>query len=61
MSKVAVIGAGAWGTALAIQAVRAGNRVTLVARTADTASAIATRRENIRLPASCFPTAIDCD
>ena len=30
MSSVAVIGAGAWGTALAIQAARAGNSVTLV-------------------------------
>ncbi len=32
MSKVAVIGAGAWGTALALQAMRAGHRVALVAR-----------------------------
>lgn len=33
MSDVAVIGAGAWGTALALQAHRAGARVTLWART----------------------------
>jgi glycerol-3-phosphate dehydrogenase (NAD(P)+) len=32
MSSVAVVGAGAWGTALAIQAARAGNRVSLWAR-----------------------------
>jgi glycerol-3-phosphate dehydrogenase (NAD(P)+) len=32
MSEIAVIGAGAWGTALAIQAARAGNKVTLWAR-----------------------------
>ena len=32
MSSVAVVGAGAWGTALAIQAARAGRRVTLWAR-----------------------------
>ena len=32
MSSVVVIGAGAWGTALAIQAARAGNGVTLWAR-----------------------------
>ena len=32
MSSVAVIGAGAWGTALAIQAGRAGGRVTLWAK-----------------------------
>jgi glycerol-3-phosphate dehydrogenase (NAD(P)+) len=33
MNSVAVVGAGAWGTALAIQAHRAGNRVTLWTRT----------------------------
>ena len=32
MSRVAVVGAGAWGTALAIQAARAGREVVLVAR-----------------------------
>ena len=32
MSRVAVIGGGAWGTALAIQAARAGREVVLVAR-----------------------------
>jgi len=32
MSRIAVIGAGAWGTALAIQAARAGGGVVLVAR-----------------------------
>ncbi|HJS87866.1 MAG TPA: 2-dehydropantoate 2-reductase N-terminal domain-containing protein, partial [Acetobacteraceae bacterium] len=32
MNEIAVIGAGAWGTALAIQANRAGNAVTLWAR-----------------------------
>ena len=35
MSSVAVVGAGAWGTALALQAERAGHRVALVARDAD--------------------------
>ncbi|MGA9866755.1 MAG: NAD(P)H-dependent glycerol-3-phosphate dehydrogenase [Acetobacteraceae bacterium] len=34
MSRVAIVGAGAWGTALAIQAARAGCEVTLWARTA---------------------------
>jgi len=48
MSDVAVIGAGAWGTALAIQAERAGNRVTLWARTH--ADAIQSGRESPRLP-----------
>jgi len=37
MSDVAVIGAGAWGTALALVAHRAGNNVTLWARDADRA------------------------
>ncbi|MGA9866709.1 MAG: FAD-dependent oxidoreductase, partial [Acetobacteraceae bacterium] len=32
MSRVAIVGAGAWGTALAIQAARAGCEVTLWAR-----------------------------
>ena len=43
MNSVAVIGAGAWGTALAIQAARAGNAVTLWAR--DPARARADRRQ----------------
>jgi glycerol-3-phosphate dehydrogenase (NAD(P)+) len=47
---VAVIGAGAWGTALACVAARAGREVTLYARDADHAQRIATARENPRLP-----------
>ncbi|HEY8613318.1 MAG TPA: NAD(P)-binding domain-containing protein, partial [Roseomonas sp.] len=39
--KVAVIGAGAWGTALAIQAIRAGAEASLWAR--DPARALAIR------------------
>jgi glycerol-3-phosphate dehydrogenase (NAD(P)+) len=50
MSSVVVIGAGAWGTALAIQAARAGNDVTLWARDPVRAQAIAASRENPRLP-----------
>lgn len=51
MSKVAVIGAGAWGIALAIQAARAGNEVTLWARTPEIlAGRISPRLPNIRLP-----------
>jgi glycerol-3-phosphate dehydrogenase (NAD(P)+) len=55
MSKLAVIGAGAWGTALALQGVRAGHQVALVARDAVTASTIAGRRENDRLPGHRLP------
>ena len=49
-NSVAVIGAGAWGTALAGVAGRAGRSVTLYARDADHARRIATTRENSRLP-----------
>ncbi len=49
-NSVAVIGAGAWGTALASVAARAGRTVTLYARDADQAKRIATTRENPRLP-----------
>src|SRR5262249_29668102 len=48
--SVAVIGAGAWGTALATVAARAGRSVTLCARNADHAARIAASRENPRLP-----------
>jgi glycerol-3-phosphate dehydrogenase (NAD(P)+) len=50
MSSVVVIGAGAWGTALSIQAARAGNAVTLWARDPSRAQAIETSRESPRLP-----------
>src|ERR1700761_6107272 len=49
-NSVAVIGAGAWGTALASVAARAGRSVTLYARDAGHAKRIATTRENPRLP-----------
>ncbi|MBW7972713.1 NAD(P)H-dependent glycerol-3-phosphate dehydrogenase [Bradyrhizobium sp. BR 10289] len=47
--SVAVIGAGAWGTALATVAARAGRRVTLWARNAEHAGRIASTRDNPRL------------
>ncbi|MDB5401142.1 MAG: glycerol-3-phosphate dehydrogenase [Acetobacteraceae bacterium] len=59
MSRLVIIGAGAWGTALALQAVRAGNDVSLVARDAATASTIAANRESNRLPAHRLPDAVD--
>ncbi len=58
MSSVAVIGAGAWGTALAIQAARAGNSVTLWARDATRAAMLAAGRENPRLPGMRLPEPI---
>jgi glycerol-3-phosphate dehydrogenase (NAD(P)+) len=48
--RIAVLGAGAWGTALANCAARAGRRVTLWTRDAAAAAAIAARRESPRLP-----------
>src|SRR4051812_7473854 len=58
MNSVAVIGAGAWGTALAIQALRAGRQVTLWARDPARAASIAASRENPRLPGHALPPAI---
>jgi glycerol-3-phosphate dehydrogenase (NAD(P)+) len=48
--KIAVIGAGAWGVALANVITRAGRDVTLAARDAQGAAGISERRESPRLP-----------
>lgn len=59
---IGVIGAGAWGTALAVAAARAGRRVTLWAREADVIESISARRENalflsgVTLPSSIAVT-----
>ena len=50
MNDIAVVGAGAWGTALAIQAARAGRDTLLWARNPATATAIEQTRLNPRLP-----------
>jgi glycerol-3-phosphate dehydrogenase (NAD(P)+) len=50
LQAVSVIGAGAWGTALADVAARAGRKATLYARDAAHAARIASTRENPRLP-----------
>jgi glycerol-3-phosphate dehydrogenase (NAD(P)+) len=55
---ITVIGAGAWGTALAVQATRAGARVRLWARDPARAAAIAASRENPRLPGVRLPDAV---
>src|ERR1700753_3510221 len=49
-NSVALIRAGAWGTALASVAARAGRDVTLYARDASHAAHITRARENPRLP-----------
>lgn len=46
MSQVGILGAGSWGTALAIQAARAGCTVKIWARDADLARQMAETREN---------------
>jgi glycerol-3-phosphate dehydrogenase (NAD(P)+) len=58
MSSVAVIGAGAWGTALAIQAARAGDDVVLWARDPTNAAAIEQSRVTARLPGVRLPGTI---
>lgn len=51
MTQVSVIGAGAWGTALALIAFRAGHTVTMWSISADEVETINTRHENVyRLP-----------
>jgi glycerol-3-phosphate dehydrogenase (NAD(P)+) len=49
-NKIAVIGAGAWGVALANVITRAGRSVTLAARDAQSAAVIGEQRESPRLP-----------
>lgn len=56
---ILVAGAGAWGTALAVSAARAGRRVTLWARDPAQADAMQARRENARyLPGQPLPPAL---
>ena len=55
MSSVVVLGAGAWGTALALHALRQGHQVTLWARSA---AALARTRTNPRLPGHDLPAAL---
>lgn len=60
MRRAAVIGAGSWGTAVAVLLARGGLEVQLGTRTPDQAEAIATARENERyLPGVRLPEAIE--
>jgi glycerol-3-phosphate dehydrogenase (NAD(P)+) len=52
--RIAVVGAGAWGVALANVAARAGRSVTLIARDEGAAAMIATTRESPHLPGICI-------
>lgn len=59
MVQIAVLGAGAWGTALALQAARAGHGVALWARDPGRVSAIDMARENVRyLPGVPLPAGL---
>lgn len=59
-SRVAVIGAGAWGTALAAVAASSGARVSLWARESEVVQSIAAKRENERfLPGAHLPAEIE--
>ena len=56
---IAVLGAGSWGTALALLLARNGHPVRLWARDATAAGALAARRENRRyLPGHSFPASL---
>jgi glycerol-3-phosphate dehydrogenase (NAD(P)+) len=57
-NSVAVIGAGAWGTALAAVALRAGRRVTLYARSEASVARMKATHENLRLPGVRLETGI---
>jgi glycerol-3-phosphate dehydrogenase (NAD(P)+) len=58
--KIAVLGAGAWGTALAAHAVRAGHGVRLWTRREQTARDIVARHENpTHLPGVALPEALE--
>ena len=57
--KIGVIGAGAWGTALALTAARAGRDVVLWARESEVVESIAANRENAAfLPGIALPDTI---
>jgi glycerol-3-phosphate dehydrogenase (NAD(P)+) len=59
LTRIAVIGGGAWGTALAITAARAGREVTLWAREAEVVAAIrAEHRNPVFLPEHAIPESV---
>jgi glycerol-3-phosphate dehydrogenase (NAD(P)+) len=60
INRIGILGAGAWGTTLAIVARRAGREVTLWARRPQQASALANNRENVlHLPGLPIDPAIE--
>jgi glycerol-3-phosphate dehydrogenase (NAD(P)+) len=64
MKKICIIGAGSWGTALALTAHRAGQRVALLPRRPDQSDALDKTRENEKyLPGITLPSdlLVSCD
>jgi glycerol-3-phosphate dehydrogenase (NAD(P)+) len=62
MSRISVIGAGSWGTALAIQLARAGSDVTLWGRNPDLLAEMQSARTNTRyLPGAPFPDSLHAE
>lgn len=60
MKKVAVYGAGSWGTALAVLLAKAGHKVALVGRRAEEMQDLKSRRENMRyLPGVVLPHGLE--
>ncbi|HEX6928825.1 MAG TPA: NAD(P)H-dependent glycerol-3-phosphate dehydrogenase [Gammaproteobacteria bacterium] len=60
--SIAVLGAGSWGTALAIQLAGSGRRVILWGRETDELASMRTRRENLRyLPDCPFPDSLEIE
>src|SRR5947208_5769029 len=58
--RIAVLGAGSWGTALAILLADGGHEVTLWGRDARAVEELAARRENVRyLPGRRLPDAVE--
>ena len=53
--NIAVIGSGAWGTALAIRLCKNGHRVTLWTRNSDNAAKMQKSQHNPRLPGIALP------
>ena len=58
-NSIAVIGAGAWGTALAGVAARAGRDVILCARSTETAARIVSTRANPKLPGALLDASVE--
>lgn len=59
MRRIAIIGAGSWGTALALVAARAGNEIRLWAHSLEVANSLRQERENkIYLPGFQLPDSI---